>query len=62
MLGTFVASTTADYSAKLTVFLKNLLQRFADADKPTLQAVLDALKGIQKTMKLDILMTHIEFA
>ena len=62
MLGTFVASTTADYSAKLTVFLKNLLQRFADADKPTLQAVLDALTGIQKPMKLDILMTHIEFA
>ena len=50
----FVSGTTcADDTAQLTVFLKNLVQRFANLDEPTLLDVLNALKGLQKTMRLD---------
>ena len=60
-LAEFVSGTTADYSAQLTVFLKNLVQRFADSHEPTLLAVLNALKGLQKTTKLDEMIKHFDF-
>lgn len=60
-LGEFVSQTNADYSAQLTVFLKNLAQRFADSDEATLLAVLNALRGLQRTTKLDELIKHLEF-